>query len=364
MMSPHLFFFTFWLLCVGIRAHPKQWYNLDSKYEGTTFFSGWQFFTDLDPTHGYVTYVDEEVARTNQLINTNNYGPVYMGVDHTTYLDPAGTGRKSVRIMSQKSWTHGLFIADILHMPGGTCGTWPAFWLLGPDWPNNGYFCFQDETFSEASNLKLREIDIIEGVNQQIDNIMTLHTSANCTMPNEDTAQLGTMNSNQCDGTLNNYAGCGSTAQAGASTYGESFNSNGGGIYATEWTSDHIKIWFFPRNAIPFDIKRGTPEPRFWPKPQAIFQGSSFCNIDNHFANQSLVFDTTFCGDFAGGVWANDGGICSQGGDLTCEQFVAENPDAFKESYWLINFVEVYQLGKHPIDLRKTASTSTDTLEA
>lgn len=49
-----------------------------------------------------------------------------MGVDHTTYLDPAGTGRKSVRIMSQKSWTHGLFIADILHMPGGTCGTWPA----------------------------------------------------------------------------------------------------------------------------------------------------------------------------------------------------------------------------------------------
>ncbi|KAM0317715.1 hypothetical protein ACHAO8_002268 [Botrytis cinerea] len=279
-MSPHLFFFTFWLLC------------------------------DLDPTHGYVTYVDEEVARTNQLINTNNYGPVYMGVDHTTYLDPAGTGRKSVRIMSQKSWTHGLFIADILHMPGGTCGTWPAFWLLGPDWPNNGYFCFQDETFSEASNLKLREIDIIEGVNQQIDNIMTLHTSANCTMPNEDTAQL---------------------AQAGASTYGESFNSNGGGIYATEWTSDHIKIWFFPRNAIPFDIKRGTPEPRFWPKPQAIFQGSSFCNIDNHFANQSLVFDTTFCGDFAGGVWANDGGICSQGGDLTCEQFVAENPDAFKD---------------------------------
>ncbi|TGO15798.1 hypothetical protein BPAE_0539g00040 [Botrytis paeoniae] len=346
MVSTHLFFSFCWLLFVGVRAHPRPWYHLDSKYEGVTFFSGWQFFTDPDPTHGYVTYVDEGVARANQLINSNTYGPVYMGVDYTTSLDPAGPGRKSVRIMSQESWTHGLFIADILHVPGGTCGTWPAFWLLGPDWPNNG------------------EIDIIEGVNQQSNNTMTLHTSENCTMPNKDTTQLGTMNSKQCDGTLNNYAGCGSTAQAGASTYGKSFNSNGGGIYATEWTLDHIKIWFFPRNTIPFDIKRGTPEPSSWSKPQAIFQGSSSCNIDSHFANQSLVFDTTFCGDFAGGVWANDGGICSQGGKLTCEQFVAENPDAFKDAYWLIDSVKVYQLGKHPMDLRMPASGSTDTLRA
>ncbi|KAF7954525.1 hypothetical protein EAE96_005645 [Botrytis aclada] len=346
MMSTRLFFSICWLLFVGVRAHPRQWYHLDSKYEGATFFSGWQFFTDPDPTHGYVTYVDEGVARTNQLINTDTYGPLYMGVNHTTFLDPAGPGRKSVRITSQKSWTHGLFIADILHMPGGTCGTWPAFWLLGPDWPNNG------------------EIDIIESVNQQIDNIMTLHTSANCTMPNKDTAQLGTMNSNQCDGTLNNYAGCGSTAEAGASTYGKSFNSNGGGIYATEWTSDNIKIWFFPRNAIPFDINRGTPDPSSWPKPQAMFQGTSSCNIDSHFANQSLVFDTTFCGDFAGGVWGNDGGICSQGGKVTCEHFVAENPDAFEDSYWLVNSVKVYQLGKHPIDARMPASTSINTFKA
>lgn len=168
-------------------------------------------------------------------------------------------------------------------------------------------------------------------------------------MPYEGVAQLGTMNSNQCDGTvrsplvpcnpyyshpfqLNNYAGCGVTAQAGKSTYGESFNSQGGGIYATEWTSDHIKVWFFPRNATPWDIHRGTPEPSSWPKPQAIFKGSLSCNIDTHFANQSLIFDTTFCGDFAGGVWGNEGGVCSQGGTLSCEEFVAENPGVFKDA--------------------------------
>jgi hypothetical protein len=41
-------------------------------------------------------------------------------------LKTAAVGRNSVRLVSKKSWTHGLFIADIAHMPGGICGTWPA----------------------------------------------------------------------------------------------------------------------------------------------------------------------------------------------------------------------------------------------
>lgn len=32
----------------------------------------------------------------------------------------------------------GVFIADIAHMPGGACGSWPAFWMFGPNWPNSG----------------------------------------------------------------------------------------------------------------------------------------------------------------------------------------------------------------------------------
>jgi len=41
-------------------------------------------------------------------------------------LKTAAVGRNSVRLVSKKSWTHGLFIADIAHMPGGVCGTWPS----------------------------------------------------------------------------------------------------------------------------------------------------------------------------------------------------------------------------------------------
>jgi hypothetical protein len=54
----------------------------------------------------------------------------------------------SVRIISMKTFYHGLVIADFDRMPFG-CSVWPSFWLVGPNWPNNG------------------EIDIVEGVNNK-----------------------------------------------------------------------------------------------------------------------------------------------------------------------------------------------------
>lgn len=47
-------------------------------------------------------------------------------MDHTTTYHLSDTGRESVRISTKKTFTHGLFIADIAHMPGTICGTWPA----------------------------------------------------------------------------------------------------------------------------------------------------------------------------------------------------------------------------------------------
>lgn len=72
------------------------------------------------------SYVDRTSAITKGLVASGAAGTAYIGVDHTTVLSPSGMGRNSVRISTKKSWTHGLFIADIKHMPGGICGTWPA----------------------------------------------------------------------------------------------------------------------------------------------------------------------------------------------------------------------------------------------
>jgi hypothetical protein len=52
----------------------------------------------------------------------------------------------SIRIVSTKTFYHGLVIADFDRMPFG-CSVWPSFWSVGPSWPHNG------------------EIDIVEGVN-------------------------------------------------------------------------------------------------------------------------------------------------------------------------------------------------------
>ena len=113
-------------------------YALDTSYSGDSFYTGWDFWTEADPTHGFVTYLDEEDAQDAGLLKRGPSGSNIIGVDSTntydynvSYYGVNGLGRPSVRISTQKTWNHGLFIADIANMPGGVCGTWPAFWTLG-----------------------------------------------------------------------------------------------------------------------------------------------------------------------------------------------------------------------------------------
>ena len=143
--------------------------------------------------------------------------------------------------------------------------------------------------------------------------------------------QYGTTNSMQCDGSQNGNSGCNvNTNSSALYAYGTPFNNNGGGVYATEWTSSYIQTWFFPKGTVPSDIASGNPKPSGWGTPQSSFQGGSSCDIDAHFMNQSLVFDTTFCGDWAGNVWRGDS-VCS-GLASTCVDYVAGNPSAFSDS--------------------------------
>eukprot|EP00618_Florenciella_parvula_P033939 CAMPEP_0119522638 /NCGR_PEP_ID=MMETSP1344-20130328/37909_1 /TAXON_ID=236787 /ORGANISM="Florenciella parvula, Strain CCMP2471" /LENGTH=160 /DNA_ID=CAMNT_0007560687 /DNA_START=31 /DNA_END=510 /DNA_ORIENTATION=- len=118
-------------------------YSLNKEFSGETFFDGFNFATYSDPTHGAVDYVDYGTAEGSGLINVTNEGQIYMGADHTT--TNAWDGRQSVRLESKTTYSEGLFVIDLEHMPTG-CATWPAFWLVGPSWPSGG------------------EIDIIEGV--------------------------------------------------------------------------------------------------------------------------------------------------------------------------------------------------------
>jgi len=113
-------------------------YTLDTLYSGQSFLNRFQHRgINFDPTNGFVKYVDRPEAMDSGLVKLNQDGSVYLGVDHDSI---APNGRRSVRVQSQESFTQGLMIADIAHMPGSVCGTWPAFWLepRPGQWPQTG----------------------------------------------------------------------------------------------------------------------------------------------------------------------------------------------------------------------------------
>jgi hypothetical protein len=86
----------------------------------------------------FVHYVDQRTAELSGLIDITPRGSVYLGVDHTSTLSDDDDGRKSVRIESIPTFSQGLLVADIEHMPTSICGAWPAFWTFGDDWPQDG----------------------------------------------------------------------------------------------------------------------------------------------------------------------------------------------------------------------------------
>lgn len=172
---------------------------------------------------------------------------------------------------------------------------------------------------------------------------MTLHTSAGprISKSSAQTAFTGKVITQDCNvnapGQSKN-AGCAIADNTGL-TFGNDFNINGGGVYATEWTSTSISIWFFPRGKFPSDIASASPSPsKNWGPPTSVFTGDF--SMDDHFKNLKIIFDTTFCGDWAGNTW-ND----TQCAHLapTCEAFVSNNPNAFSEAYWAINTLQVFQ---------------------
>ena len=169
---------------------------------------------------------------------------------------------------------------------------------------------------------------------------MTLHTGPGCQIGQDTTQFSGTLNSDNCDIAAEDQpknTGC-SIEDSSTKSYGAGLNAIGGGVYATQWTSDAISVYFFPRDSIPADVLGDSPDPSGWGKPAAKFAGA--CDIEETFKQQQIVFDTTFCGQWAGTVW--DSGSCGKKA-ATCEEWVQNNPEAFTEAYWTINALKVYQ---------------------
>ncbi|EPE33256.1 Concanavalin A-like lectins/glucanase [Glarea lozoyensis ATCC 20868] len=295
-------------------------YSVSETYSGENFFDNFDYFTGYDPSSGFVHYVDSVAAAQYNLTYASTSSAV-LRVDtsvNSSSVPNASTGRFSVRITSKKQYgTNNLFIFDVKHTPTG-CATWPALWLSDPsNWPTNG------------------EIDIMEAVNVVSDtqNQMTLHTTKGCSMDvkRKDT---GTDLQSSCLNSTNGNAGCG--VDAGTSTFGNTFNNNGGGVMAMELRTAGIRMWQFARASIPSDISAGSPDPSTWPEATADFPNTN-CDIDTHFRNQSIIANIDLCGS-----WAGDETIYAQSCPGTCSDYVANNNTAFANAYWEFGSFVVY----------------------
>ena len=54
------------------------------------------------------------------------------------------------------------------------------------------------------------------------------------------------------------------------------------------------------------------------------------------------MFNTTFCGTWAGSEWDN-GGCRAKTGMQTCEEYVRENPEMFVDAYWEVASLKWFQ---------------------
>ncbi|KAI0084551.1 glycoside hydrolase family 16 protein [Irpex rosettiformis] len=298
---------------------------IEDTYQGKTFFDTFDFFAYLDPTHGKVNYTTREDAFSQRLAYVDDNGTVIMKGDDTTQLTQ-GINRNSVRISSQKIYNTGLFILDLNRVPWG-CGVWPAWWTVTNEpsgWPWLG------------------EVDIIEGVHDNEHNQVAWHTGPNCTLTPPPVANFtGTYIQNQttgqpnlCDGNIPGNSGC-AILEASRASYGPTFDAAGGGVFAMKWDDTGISVWSFYRALVPTDIQSGEPKPENWGTPVAFLDPSG-CNPIANFINHTIVFDITFCGDWAGNSYATSG--CPG----TCEERLMD-PANFVNASWSINYMKVYK---------------------
>ncbi|KAL5535619.1 hypothetical protein ACEPAF_3713 [Sanghuangporus sanghuang] len=308
-------------------------WKLVESHSGKNFFDGFSFWDLADPTNGAVDYQSQEDAESGGLIEINDDGNAVLKVDTTSTISG---NRKSVRITTENTFTGGIFVLDAVHMPQG-CGSWPAFWSNGPDWPTFG------------------EIDIIEGVNDYTNNQATLHTASGCQIASNSTAQSLGISSTLIGGTNcaaleTSNQGCGMRSDSNT-TYGSGFNSIGGGVYAMVWDDDEIAVYFFPQGSIPQDLTAEVPLPETWGTPMARWPATN-CDLDTFFKNHSIIINTTLCGDWAGSVWTASGipgqeTSCAQRtGYSTCEDFVHNSGASFGKAYWEISSLKVYQTSR------------------
>lgn len=106
-----------------------------------------------------------------------------------------------------------------------------------------------------------------------------------------------------------------------------------------ERTNRGISVWFWSRQdgTVPQGVREAwsTLDTSQFGQPSARFIDDS-CDWNGHFGDHRIVFDLTFCGDWAGTAYGSSG--CPG----SCQDFVRNTPSAFTKAYWQVNSLRTY----------------------
>ncbi|KAI6367089.1 hypothetical protein MCOR25_005011 [Pyricularia grisea] len=334
-MSPSLVTLATAFLACASTATAAKAYQIEETYDTSNVNSKWNFFEskfdtgnvrDIDPTEGFVNYRSYNDAKALGVLSEES-GSIMMKPNFPTGITAKGKGPDSVRLESKARYQQGLFIADFSRFPKPVCGSWPAFWMFGNSWPEEG------------------ELDIYEGWNVQPVNGIALHTDhaakvGSCHIDAQDVnADVQTTN---CDNFFTDipkqWEGTACLVKERNGLWGNPT----GGVYAIEWSSRNVSVWSWAHEKTPADVLDGKPNPRTWGQPH-FFVGDSKCDIERVLSNQKIVLNLDFCGVTAGneGIWGQE--CKAKTGAATCTEYVAGNPSAFSDVAFGLKNIKVYQ---------------------
>ncbi|KAK0211278.1 glycoside hydrolase family 16 protein [Desarmillaria ectypa] len=269
-------------------------------------------------------------------VNGSSEGLVYVDGDENVIIaiDTAETValRNSVRMVSDITFNPGyLFLFDIKEIPAA-CGTWPAVWFTGANWPDDG------------------EIDVVEGVNYYTKNIVSIHSGDGCYMSDWSLsslvrASLIVEGDSNCNARVSE-TGCGCSLDSTAS-FGLPFNEADGGVYGLEFTKSGINMYFWNTGSVPQDIVNGSPNPSTW---EAVIQyGADACDPTSHFKDLMMVINTNLGGSFAGAdIWSKEnaggqGSSCAEiTGNSNAANYILNTGSAFTNVHFSFRGIYIY----------------------
>jgi len=299
-------------------------YPLIESWYGKGFMEGFDYpaSTYDNTTNGDVFWA---TPQNTSLIYTSSSGTVILKVDNISSV-VYNEKRYAPKVLSKTAYDPGtVWVLDAVHIPYG-CSVWPAFWTQGALWPAGG------------------EIDIVEGINMETTNQIALHAQGADCIASTNATITGDLTYTNCSTAAGSDSGC-TVNDTATNSYGPGFAAAGGGVYACEFSTSAIRMWFWTRSDIPSNLSVGasTVDTSTFGTPVAQYDAST-CNFAQYFGPQTLTIDTTLCGTYAGVPSLLEETCPPLVGTNTCytTYVINEQEATYANAYWEINYVNVY----------------------